>query len=55
MLLPDNPDLGKADFGLFNLFVPNRMFGSKKFVGATVFDYVLQCLIHDFLPSLLGV
>jgi hypothetical protein len=55
MCSPDNPDLGKADFGLFNLFVRNRMVWLEAICGATVFDYVFQCLIHDFLPSLLGV
>jgi hypothetical protein len=34
---------------MFNLFVRNRMVWLEDICGATVFDYVLQCLIHDFL------
>jgi hypothetical protein len=49
MCAPDNPDLGKADFGLFNLVVPNHMVWLEEICGATVFDYVLQSLIHDLL------
>jgi len=40
--------IGEMD-QMFNLFVRNRMVWLEDICGATVFDYVLQCLIHDFL------
>jgi hypothetical protein len=37
-------------YQMFNPFVRNRMIWLEDIRGATVFDYVLQCLMHDFLP-----